>query len=43
VGKMGKFNSWVGAGFPHCGVGESNSWKHLDTMQEMNSSDNPLG
>ena len=43
VGEVGKFDPWVGAGFPHCGVGEANGWKHAERMQEMNSSDNPLG
>jgi hypothetical protein len=43
VGEVGKFDPWVGAGFPHCGVGQANGWKHFNKMQEMNSSDNPLG
>jgi len=43
VGEVGKFDPWVGAGFPHGGVGEANRWKHAERMQEMNSSDNPLG
>lgn len=43
VGEVGKFDPWVGAGFPHGGVGQANGWKHFDKMQEMNSSDNPLG
>jgi hypothetical protein len=43
VGEVGKFDPWVGAGFPHGGVGQANGWKHFNKMQEMNSSDNPLG
>jgi hypothetical protein len=43
VGEVGKFDPWVGAGFPHGGVGQANGWKHFNMMQEMNSSDNPLG
>lgn len=28
MGKVGKLDSWVGTGFPHGGVGQTNGWKH---------------
>ena len=43
VGKVGKLNSGVGAGFPHGGIGKPNCWEHFESMKERIRSDNPWG
>ena len=41
--KVGKFDSWVGAGLPHGGIGKANCWEHFESMKERIRSDNPWG
>ena len=41
--KVGKFDSWVGAGLPHCGIGKANGGEHFESMKERIRSDNPWG
>jgi hypothetical protein len=43
IRKVGKFDSRVGAGLPHGGIGKANRWKHLESMKERIRSDNPWG
>jgi hypothetical protein len=41
--KVGKFDSWVGAGLPHGSIGKANRWEHFGSMEERIRSDNPWG
>ena len=41
--KVGKFDSWVGAGLPHGGIWKANRWEHFESMKERIRSDNPWG
>ena len=41
--EVGKFDSRVGAGLPHGGIGKANRWEHFESMEERIRSDNPWG
>jgi hypothetical protein len=41
--KVGKFDSWVGAGLPHGGIGKANGGEHFVSMKQRIRSDNPWG